>query len=178
MRPVTVKVTGPGGDDWTVRRSLLRGKDGRGRRWRWRGPDPGWLEALRLGEFAQFGEIPVIGVAILVVVGAIVLGIVGVFLPFVALALLEALLLGGLFATGLAAATLFGRPVLVRAERTDAAAPGEMYLWAVKGWSASRQLRDRVVGALRSGRDPLVAAGHEAAVAQPAGSRVAATDDG
>jgi hypothetical protein len=150
---VTRNVEAPGGRRWTVRLSLLRGRDGRGRRWRWRGPDPGWLEALRLGELAGLAEIPVIGVVILVLVAIPVVAVLLAFLPFVVLGLVEVLLLAGLFVVGIAAATLLGRPILVRAE--DAADPeGGLYLWAVKGWSASRRVRDAVVEALRTGAEP------------------------
>ena len=39
-----------------------------------------------------------------------------------------------------------------------------MVVWAVKGWAASRHVRDKVADALGAGADPVVAAGAEAAL--------------
>lgn len=152
---MTARVTGPDGQEWTVRRSLLKGPDGRGWRWRWRGPDPGWLEALRLADLADLADIPVIGVGILALIAIPIIAVVLVFLPFVALGLLEALVLGIVVAALVAMAVLFGRPVLVRAERE----PDVMRVWAVVGWAESKRARDRIVAALRTGGDPDAAAG-------------------
>ncbi len=158
---MTRHVDAPGGRRWTVRRSLLRGRDGRGRRWRWRGPDAGWLEVLRLTELADLGEIPIVGAIVLVIVAIPVVAVLLAFLPFVVLGVIELMLVAALFVTAVAAATLLGRPVLVRAE--DAADPeGGLYLWAVKGWDASRKARDAVTEALRTGTEPEAAVGPEA----------------
>ena len=124
-----------------LRRSLLRGRDGRGRRWRWRGPDAGWLEVLRGSPSSPTSaQIPIVGAIVLVIVAIPVVAVLLAFLPFVVLGVIELMLVAALFVTAVAAATLLGRPVLVRAE--DAADPeGGLYLWVVKGWDASRKAR-------------------------------------
>lgn len=154
---MTVRVADPEGRRWTVRRGVVRGRDGQGWRWRWRGPDPGWLEAFRLADLANLADIPVIGVVILVIVAVPLVVLALIFLPFVALGVLEAIVLALLFVGLAAAATLFGRPILIRAERE----PDVMRVWAVRGWGESRRVRDRIVEALRAGTDPDVAAGAE-----------------
>jgi hypothetical protein len=53
---VTVRVTGPDGSRWTVRRSVLRGPEGKGWRWRWRGPSTDWLDVLNLADVASGAE--------------------------------------------------------------------------------------------------------------------------
>jgi hypothetical protein len=148
---MAVTAHSPDGDTWKVRRALLRGKDGHGRRIRWRGPSPEWIELLQIGDFA---EIPLVGGVFLALFVALAAVLVLLFLPAIALGLLEILVVSALFSLAVVAATLFGRPVLVRATdaRTD-----ESVVWAVKGWRASREVRDQVVAALESGLDPLSA---------------------
>ena len=152
---MTAHVTGPDGGRWTVRRSLLEGRQGKGWRWRWRGPDPEWLEVLRIADLANLADIPIVGVVILILISIPIVAVILVFLPFVAVGLVEALVLGAVFTAVAASAVLLGRPVLIRAERD----PDVVRLWAVRGWRASKQARDRVVAALRVGDDPDVAAG-------------------
>lgn len=149
---MAVTAQAPDGATWKVRRSVLHGRDGRGRRWRWRGPSGGWLDALELARVAELGEVPVVGVVFVVFGALVVVVLLAVFLPFLALGLLEALVLGLLLTGGAAAATLFGRPLVVRAERPGDAP--EVRAWAVKGWGRSRQVRDQVVEALRAGVEP------------------------
>lgn len=158
---MAVTATTPDGEEWTVRRSVLHGRDGAGRRWRWRGPSRDWLEALRLAQVVELGEVPVVGVVFVVLGLLVVVVVLGVFLPFLALGLLEALVLGLLLTGGAAAATLFGRPLAVRAERRSEGEP-EVRAWAVKGWGRSRQVRDQVAESLRAGLDPGAALGDEA----------------
>jgi hypothetical protein len=141
----------PDGRRWKVRRALLRGKDGHGRRVRWRGPSPDWIELIQIGELA---EIPLIGGAFAAVALAIGIALVLVFLPAIALGLLEALVVGMLFAVALTAATFFGRPLLVRAKQDDTDAS---IVWAVKGWRTSKEVRRQVVAALEAGADPILA---------------------
>ena len=155
-------MVGHDGQRWAIRRGVVRGRDSRGWRWRWRGPDPAWLEALRIADLADLAEIPVVGVVALAIVVPVVVAVVVAFLPFLALGLLEALVLAVLATALLAAATLFGRPIIVRAARDGATNRLAMVVWAVTGWSASRRIRDQVTGALRVGADPIVAAGTEA----------------
>lgn len=153
---MTVRATEPNGHRWLIRRGVVRGPDGRGWRWRWRGPDPSWLEALRIAELAELADVPVVGVIALVIVAPVVIAVAVVFLPFVALAFVEALVLGVLVTVLVAAATLFGRPVVVRATRVGQPEDEEqeMIVWAVKGWAASRRTRDAVADALRTGFEP------------------------
>lgn len=144
---------------------------------RWRGPDTQWLRALELVRVAELGDVPVIGVIALGVAAAVVIAVLLVFLPFVALGLLEALVLGLLLTGAALAATTFGRPILVRAEpepQPDGepaadVSPDAVLVWAVKGWRASRKCRDRVVRALEEGSDPRTSVGGDAAlvVAEP-----------
>lgn len=148
---MTVRVKDPGGQQWAVRRGVVRGRDARGWRWKWRGPDPGWLEALRIGDLADLADVPIVGPIILVIVVPIVVVVLLVFLPFLALGLLEALVLGLLVLAFVAASTLFGRPILVRAERSVDGETRSDLVWAVKGWGASKRVRDAVVEALRTG---------------------------
>ena len=156
---MTVRVQDPGGQQWSVRRGVVRGKDARGWRWKWRGPDPDWLEALRLGELGELADVPVLGPIVMVIVVPIFVVLLVVFLPFLALGLLEALILGLLALALIAASTLFGRPILVRAERTFDRETHSMLVWAVKGWGPSKRVRDAVVDALRTGFDPTMAVG-------------------
>lgn len=158
---MTVSTTSPDGDEWKVRRAILRGRDGHGRRIRWRGPDPDLLEILQLAEIAQLAEVPVIGVIALGIAAVVLLVVALLFLPAIALGLVEILLVSLLFVLGALAATLFGRPILVRAEQP---ATGESLVWAVKGWGASREVRDQVVSAIASGLDPETAVSGEAAL--------------
>lgn len=147
------QVTGPAGDEWTVRRSVLRGRDGAGRRWRWRAP--AWLgDVGRMAMIGDLAEIPVVGVVFLVVGLVLLVVFLALFLPFLVLGLIEAVVLGIVAAAGVVLSTLFGRPLLVRADR---AAPPRQLVWALKGWGASRALRDRVVGAIEVGADPVLA---------------------
>ena len=147
---MTVRAEGPGGERWSIRRGVVRGSEGRVCRWGWRGPDPGWLEPLRVADFA---DIRVLGVVVLAIVIPIVVAVVLVFRPLVAIGVVEALVLGVVGTVLLAAATLFGRPVIARAEREDAAGRGAMTTWAVTGWAQSRAVRDRVTRALQTGAD-------------------------
>lgn len=155
---MAITVDGPDGAEWRVRRSVLRGKDGHGRRLRWRGPRPDWWEAVQLGEFA---DLPVIGWVFLVLTAVILGALVVVFLPFIVLGLLEVIVVS-IFATVAAlSATVFGRPIIVRAE----AGGDRSVAWGVKGWRASRRARDHLVDAIRSGVDPAMAlAGDSGAV--------------
>lgn len=145
---MTVKVQDPTGRSWTVRRTVLRGRDGRGRRWRWRGPD--WLadlaELIQIGELA---DIPVVGVIFLIPAVVILVVVLAVLLPFLVIGLAEALVVGLLFGGALAAATLFGRPILIRAEDGE----NQHLAWAVKGWRRSREVRDLLVAGIRAGAD-------------------------
>lgn len=134
----------------------MRGRDGRGWRWRWRGPkNPGLLKGVNFADLLD--DLVVVLVAGVVVVLAVM------FLPFIALGVLEALLLGLLFGAGVLAATLFGHPILIRAEAGD----GEALVWAVRGWGQSRAARDRIAAALRAGTDPRPVAGAEARFIDP-----------
>ena len=133
----------------------MRGPGGRGWRWRWRGPKPDWLDSLHLLDIGDLGDVPGIGGCIVAVVAVPLLVLAVIFLPFIALGLLEALLLGVIALALAAAATLLGRPILIRAERT----PDVMRVWAVRGWRESKRVRDRIVEALRAGTDPDIAAG-------------------
>lgn len=145
---MTVRVADPAGREWVVRRSLIRGKDGRGWRWRWRGPE--WLGDLAsLLELGQLAEVPVIGPIVLVVLIPVIVVLLAMLLPAIAIGIIEALLLGLLVGLGLVAATLFGRPILIRAQSGDT-----VHLWAARGWGASKQLRDDVVTAIGRGADP------------------------
>ena len=174
---MTVRLEDPHGRRWTVRRSLLHGRDGRGRRLRWRGPHQRWLDALKLVQVAELGDVPVIGLLAVGVAAAVVVAVLLVFLPFVALGLLEALLLAVLFTGAAVAATTFGRPILVRAERQPGSwpdgdgdgdgGPDVVLVWAVRGWRASRDSRNRVVEVLKSGLDPISAMGGDATLIAP-----------
>ena len=126
---------------------------------------------MRITDLADLAEIPVVGVAVVAVIAVVVVALLVVFLPFVALGLIEALLLGVLVVGFAAASTLFGRPILVRAERMAASAspgtsrrerarvqPGDL-VWAVQGWGASKRVRDLIVETLRSGGDPTMVVG-------------------
>lgn len=167
---MTVRVEAPNGARWVVRRSVVRGRDGHGRRWRWRAPS--WLGdlagVLQLGELA---EIPVIGIVIVAILAPVAIAVIAVLVPFLALAVLEAILLGVLLGVGLVGATVLGKPILVRAtfEPPPAAKSpdGELpppvpspqplpitFVCAVKGWRNSRARRDQVVNALLAGVDP------------------------
>lgn len=134
-----------------IRRSVVRGRAGRTRRWRWRGP--AWLgeigQLLQLGELA---EIPVVGIVVMAVLLPVLAVFLAVLLPVLALAVVEAMALALLVAAGVVAATLFGRPILVRARPADGGEP--VLVWAVKGWAASRSLRDAVAEACRRGQPP------------------------
>lgn len=159
---MTIRLEDPDGHRWTVRRSVLHGRDGRGRRLRWRGPDTQWLETLQLARVAELGDVPGIGMIALGVAAAVVIAVLLVFLPFIALGLIEALVLGLLLGGAALAATMFGRPILIRAEPVPgpdddpsaAAPPDAALVWAVTGWRASRTSRDQVVQTLRAGSDP------------------------
>jgi len=68
---VTIAVDDLAGRHWVVRRSLLHGRDGRGRRRRWRGPGPSWLKELRhadpeisLDAFQILDDAPIVGVVV------------------------------------------------------------------------------------------------------------------
>jgi hypothetical protein len=148
---MAVTAHSPDGGRWKVQRALLRGKDGHGRRIRWRGPSPEWIELLQIGDLA---EIPLVGGVFLALFVALAAVLVLLFLPAIALGLLEILIVSTLFSLAVVAATLFGRPVLVRATETHTDAS---LVWAVKGWRASREVRDQVVAALDAGLDPLAA---------------------
>ncbi|MGY6502430.1 MAG: hypothetical protein ACXIVQ_16210 [Acidimicrobiales bacterium] len=155
---MAITVEGADGAQWRVRRGVLHGKDGHGRRLRWRGPRPDWWDAIQLGEFA---ELPVIGWVFMVITLVIIAALVAVFLPFIVLGLLEILVVA-IFATAAAlSATLFGRPLVVRAESAD----GRSVAWGVTGWRASRDARDRLVESIAAGFDPAAAlAGEPGAV--------------
>lgn len=146
----------PDGSEWRVRRALLRGKDGHGRRLRWRGPSTEWAQAIDLIDLVDVPAAGGIGLAI--GVGILIL-LALLFLPAIALGLIQALVLALLSVLALVGATLFGRPIIVRAEQP---ASGASIAWAVKGWGTSRQVRDQVVDALRSGLDPVGAVSGEA----------------
>lgn len=147
---MAIKVEGTDGASWRVRRSVLRGKDGHGRRLRWRGPRPGWWDAVQLGELA---ELPVVGSVFLVITVVIVAALVLLFLPFIVLGLLEIAIVAVLAAAAALGATLFGRPIVVRATSDD----DRSVAWAVVGWRASRDARDRLVESIRAGIDPSTA---------------------
>lgn len=109
----------------------------------------------------NLGEIPVIGVVFVVIGVVIGVTVLAIFLPFVALGLLEAVLLAVIVTALALLATLAGRPIIVRAECDS---PPRMHVWGIKGWAASRRLRDQVADALRKGTDPRLAAGPDAIV--------------
>lgn len=153
---MAVNVTTPDGTGWQVRRALLRGKDGHGRRLRWRGPNADWIDAIQLVDLA---EIPAMGSVGLAIGGVVLLVLALLFLPAIALGLLQAIVLSVLFVIAVLGATLFGRPILVRAEQP---ATGASIVWAVTGWGSSRQVRDQVVQAIEAGLDPLQAVGGHA----------------
>lgn len=153
---MAVNVTSPDGAHWQVRRALLRGKDGHGRRLRWRGPNADWIDAI---QFVDLAEIPAMGSIGLAIGGVVLLVLVLLFLPAIALGLVQAVVLAVLFALAVLGATLFGRPILVRAEQP---ATGASTVWAVTGWGTSRQVRDQVVNAIESGLDPIQAVSSDA----------------
>lgn len=101
-------------------------------------------------ELGWLADVPVVGVVFGVIALVAMTALVLVALPFLLIGLVEALLLALLAGAGLVAATLAGRPLLVRAEQVD----GPAHLaWAVKGWDRSRRVRDRVVEQIRAGAD-------------------------
>lgn len=112
-------------------------------------------QLLQLGGLA---DIPVVGIVVVVILAPVLAVVLVVGLPFIAIGLIEAIVLGALACAGLGAATLFGRPILVRVEPTadaDGSTPdGPELVCAVRGWRASRALRDRICIALGNGADP------------------------
>ena len=156
---MAITATSPDGTEWTVRRAFLRGKDGHGRRIRWRGPDVDALELLRFVEFADMADVPVIGAVGLAIAAVAVVAVVLLFLPAIALGLIQALVVAILFVVAVVAATLFGRPLLVRAEEPST---GASIVWAVQGWGTSTTVRAQVVAAIEAGQDPAAAVGSEA----------------
>ncbi|MFV0308871.1 MAG: hypothetical protein ACK5OX_14140 [Desertimonas sp.] len=154
---MTIRLTSPDQQRWTVRRAVVRGRQLRGHRWRWRGPS--WLGDLAgLLELGNLADVPVIGVVVMAIVLPILTVVIAVGAPFIALALAEALVVGVLALIGTLAATLIGRPILIRAtaDVADVAVGSSdtTYVWAVKGWGASRRHRDRVIDVLGRGGDP------------------------
>jgi membrane glycosyltransferase len=153
---MAVTVTSPDGIEWQVRRALLRGKDGHGRRIRWRAPNPEWLQ---LADLATIGDVSSLG-GVAVAIGVFVLVVILLLvLPIIAVGLVQAVVLSVLFVLALVGATVFGRPILVRAEEPGR---GTSIVWAVKGWGTSRAVRDQVVAALHSGVDPTQAVSADA----------------
>lgn len=152
---MAITVDAPDGSTWRVRRALLRGKDGQGRRVRWRGPDADLWDLIQIGELA---EIPIIGGPIAVITIVIGVALAAIFLPFLVIGLLELLIVIVLTTAALLAATLFGRPIIVRAVQEE----GRTLAWGVTGWGSSKTVRDQVVRAIEAGLDPGTAVGDEA----------------
>lgn len=165
---MAVEVGAPDGTRWKVGRALLRGTDGHGRRLKWRGPSLDILEFARFADLADLSEVPVLGAIGLAVAIFVLVVLALLLLPAIALGLIQALILAVLFVLALVAATLFGRPILVRAEQPST---GASLVWAAKGWSTSREVRDQVADALRAGLNPIDAVTSDATlIAQREGS--------